>query len=74
MSERVKAKIIQIGSFDDNGLPTGWGFHFEDANGIGMACIEDGVVYFGGYTIEELHKIASSKRTLAFKLRLVKGV
>lgn len=56
MSQRHKAKILQIGTVDENDVAHDWCFAGE---GKGAAHeITDGVVYIGGYTIEELRETA----------------
>jgi hypothetical protein len=61
MSDRYKMKITQVGTVDADG--TVRGFHFNgDGKGVGL-CVENGVQYIAGYTVEELRDIAAPPST-----------
>lgn len=60
MSKRIKAKIITIGYVDTESQPQYWVFDFENREGgCAIEITKEGIVYYGGYTVDELRKIAS---------------
>lgn len=63
-----KAKIIRVGIFvtqyacpplnlDKTTFPYGW--HFDYMGWIPPVEVRDGVYYYGGWTLEELHEVAA---------------
>lgn len=55
---RVKAKILQVGYIDSNDQPQGWAFDCDN-DAVGIEIGDDGTLYWGGYSVEELRRIAS---------------
>lgn len=52
-------KIFQIGTFDENGFPTGWGFDGEGKS-MGIEISENGNIDIGDVPYNDLIDIAKS--------------
>jgi hypothetical protein len=53
---KMKAKIVHTGTFDANGMPTGWTFDCA-ASIPGLAVATNGEILVAGYTFAELTEL-----------------
>ncbi len=61
--DNPKAKILEIGTFDEDGQPTDWSFAIEPTKPFEVQM--QGTLESCGYTLEELHEIALGNPTTA---------